>query len=993
MPVISARRLLLLLGCLFLVPLADHEDLCNGDLVGDSKNTMLCDEQDVKTCSQYYTVAGLDTYLQCGVSGQYCLNLGPVCKKASYGTIEVGGKVYERFWWYNLRTPWPESKTDVLAEVFGTCEDEDEVCFQRLPSKVTENGLLLLAVDDLDNQLMWSFDPENPVAHAVFNALKHGTTTHFINGAIWDPRVMKGSKTSAPQDTFMYREQNGIRSFLLDDDGCDCHSTLSMGHGMCGNACVDRYSNCKIHGGVDKLSEKNDGTGEGGRCGPATDHGLTLYYHQMDPVPTCGGTSKGAVCRFPFYYKGKGYFECTETDSAGKPWCYTTAGKTKWGNCNCNEAERRCHTFINWRKKWLGSQVEIKLGNFAYGAYVGAWSNCLRLCERAKECKQVVYMNGHCYGMSKRSDEDQDGRGGQNINWISAHCYEEGDYALVPNKMCKGKPYTFDSKAKCDGWKGQTLEQCQQKCADSVQAPNCPQRTCRGAVFYRKTGWCHLYEKCTELDDSGTGTAIVEKIETDCGNLIQDLPEHTRKYSTVWNNDRTGHGHARSMLGSLQAWSARQNTGDQWMQIDLGVVATVAGVATKGRPDYAQWVTAYTVQTSLDGRKFVAAPGGTGGNYDQYTLVEVYFSFPLNARYLRFFVGAWHNHISMRAAPILCQAVASCEFRLDDRVTSVWYNEKDMTKSIQGNLNGWSSVRRLNVPLVSGAKLVVAGEDFNNDFRDGGGFWADCPGFLSKDTMPVPWESYCTSGKPDTAHRKGGGAGWKPAVFKLGRHWSPGTLGDDGKRNCVFRAEPLPKEVAEGEVKCTPFATQVDSRTWANKCRAVPAGTQYLKLQMGQVTDYFKPIVGASFCQMLTSSIKHLWSADGEIWVKPDYYPAHLGGSRAGWPKLTQTRHGDSRRYLSFWGSHSWGCCHAAYNDHASWGRMFTMSYCGVGLKAPLECTSYPTKSGNSKQRCENGNTLNDGYEYVYNDGRYSSWSACNTNTCWCCRRAKESKS
>lgn len=25
---------------------------------------------------------GGDTYLQCGLSGQYCLNMGPLCKKA-----------------------------------------------------------------------------------------------------------------------------------------------------------------------------------------------------------------------------------------------------------------------------------------------------------------------------------------------------------------------------------------------------------------------------------------------------------------------------------------------------------------------------------------------------------------------------------------------------------------------------------------------------------------------------------------------------------------------------------------------------------------------------------------------------------------------------------------------------------------------------------------------------------------------------------------------
>ena len=41
-----------------------------------------------------------------------------------------------------------------------------------------------------------------------------------------------GPSPNAAQDSFMYRVQNGVRSLLLDDNNCDCHSTLSMGHGM-----------------------------------------------------------------------------------------------------------------------------------------------------------------------------------------------------------------------------------------------------------------------------------------------------------------------------------------------------------------------------------------------------------------------------------------------------------------------------------------------------------------------------------------------------------------------------------------------------------------------------------------------------------------------------------------------------------------------------------------------------------------------------------------
>jgi len=434
------------------------------------------------------------------------------------------------------------------------------------------------------------------------------------------------------------------------------------------------------------------------------------------------------------------------------------------------------------------------------------------------------------------------------------------------------------------------------------------------------------------------------------------------------------------------------------MQIDLGLVATVVGVVTRGRITHSQWVTSYKVQTSVDGRRFIDAPGGTGGNWDQHSDQEVYFSFPVEARYIRIIVYTWHRHICMRASPILCQAVANCVFRIDDDMTSAWYNEKDMTKKVRGGLRGWRSTNRLSFELVPGAKLAVAGSDHNRDFRDRGGFWANCPGFLSKDNIATSWESYCTDGAPDAQRRQGGGSGWKPAVFNRGRHWSPGTLGDDAKKHCVFRAEPLPKEAASGEVKCIPFASQADTRRWAQKCRGIPAGVQYLKLQMGQVADYFKPDAGYSYCDMLVSSNKHLWSADGEVWEKPEYTPhgRHFGGSRWSWPRKTQARHGDSRLYLSHWGGPNgwlWGCCYDSYDGKPSWRRMFSLSYCGIGLKPPLECTKFPTNGGSAKQRCERGNDLKDGYEYVYNEGRYRSWSACNTNSCWCCRREKESKS
>ena len=83
---------------------------------------------------------------------------------------------------------------------------------------------------------------------------------------------------------------------------------------------------------------------------------------------------------------------------------------------------RHCTVFEKWRMKWLGVHVEIPLGSTPYGANVGSWENCLSLCQSTEGCQQVVFHNGHCYGMNEASSEDQDSLGGENEHYISAHC-------------------------------------------------------------------------------------------------------------------------------------------------------------------------------------------------------------------------------------------------------------------------------------------------------------------------------------------------------------------------------------------------------------------------------------------------------------------------------------------------------------------------------------------------------------------------------------------
>ena len=55
--------------------------------------------------------------------------------------------------------------------------------------------------------------------------------------------------------------------------------------------------------------------------------------------------------------------------------------------------------------------------------------------------------------------------------------------------------------------------------------------------------------------------------------IVENVPESSRSYSSIWTNSPVGTGYARSQLDSAQAWSAgTSGTGNngEWMRMDLG---------------------------------------------------------------------------------------------------------------------------------------------------------------------------------------------------------------------------------------------------------------------------------------------------------------------------------------------------------------------------------------------------------------------------------------
>ncbi|XP_068726460.1 uncharacterized protein, partial [Montipora capricornis] len=112
-------------------------------------------------------------------------------------------------------------------------------------------------------------------------------------------------------------------------------------------------------------------------------------------------------------------------------------------------------------------------------------------------------------------------------------------------------------------------------------------------------------------------------------------------------------------INSIRSWSSRVNNARQWLQIYLGNLARLTGIATQGRRDAHQWVTRYVLSYG-NGMSFKAYREKRKirmfrGNSDRNTIVSYTLLAPFTAQYVRFHPKAWRSHISMRVELYGCQ--------------------------------------------------------------------------------------------------------------------------------------------------------------------------------------------------------------------------------------------------------------------------------------------------------------------------------------------------
>jgi hypothetical protein len=131
--------------------------------------------------------------------------------------------------------------------------------------------------------------------------------------------------------------------------------------------------------------------------------------------------------------------------------------------------------------------------------------------------------------------------------------------------------------------------------------------------------------------------------------------EGQRTYSSVWDNEPQGVGHAQSMINSPRAWSAGVLDKHQWMVIDAGSVIEAMGLKVQHRVDeYHQAVTAWRVESKVNlDDEWQAVDQGSVFTNDPNETRFLWFDAAVEANTVRVNVLEWEEHIALRCGVVL----------------------------------------------------------------------------------------------------------------------------------------------------------------------------------------------------------------------------------------------------------------------------------------------------------------------------------------------------
>ncbi|XP_031554820.1 uncharacterized protein LOC116291753 isoform X2 [Actinia tenebrosa] len=198
----------------------------------------------------------------------------------------------------------------------------------------------------------------------------------------------------------------------------------------------------------------------------------------------------------------------------------------------------------------------------------------------------------------------------------------------------------------------------------------------------------------------GISSACSSPVGLEVPSIIQNSQMNSSFH--LDNNHTASHGR---LYGS-SSWCSSTLSNTQYIQINLGQVVTVTGIATQGDHTMDKWVTTYTISYSMDGNLWNTYKAGSNrneillGNGDKENVRVQWLSHPVTARHVRVIPQTWNTAICMRIE------LYGCDYATRPVITSL--TNQNLTAASNSYVDLVCSVQE---PLIQYIKWYTGNND------------------------------------------------------------------------------------------------------------------------------------------------------------------------------------------------------------------------------------------------------------------------------------------
>ena len=210
-----------------------------------------------------------------------------------------------------------------------------------------------------------------------------------------------------------------------------------------------------------------------------------------------------------------------------------------------------------------------------------------------------------------------------------------------------------------------------------------------------------------------------------------------------------GHPASQARLNTGQGWVGDDSTQAQWLQVDLGCEAEIAGLAMQGVAKHNAWVTSFSISTSKDGRLWDVYKRRNGvavfsGNGDIQHMQNLLLAPPARGRLLRIVPLSWHNRPALRLEVFVSAAGVLPAVAVEDEVRALEMEAQRVAALVRANALHLGALHRafersLDLPrsVLGAVGSVVASVE--GLYRQGAEAVERLAGVVDPDTLSSGW--------------------------------------------------------------------------------------------------------------------------------------------------------------------------------------------------------------------------------------------------------------